>query len=281
MTRILACAVVFSIAATSSLEAQRVPDRKADEAAIRATLGKAVRAHQAGDAELWLQTVTDDAVLMLPGDSARRGIRNIGVAIRQFFATMISQPQVKIEDIQLDGDVAFVRTEARGTLAAKAGGPAMPVNMKELLVMRRQKDASWKAAYMALVPNAGPAVVQAGEPREVLHASAATAKYTASAGSPISSVTLFGDPDADAPNGQFITFPPNVDAGGWHTHSNTVTLVVLNGAYLYRDANGERRVGAGEFLRIPGGHRHWSGSDAQGGVFYLHLLARMDQTAAP
>ena len=99
--------------------------------------------------------------------------------------------------------------------------------------------------------------------------------------SPITLAQLFGDSNADAPHGEFITFPPNFDAGGWHVHTNTVNLVVLKGAYIYRDENGERRVGVGEFIRIPGGHRHWSGSDAkEGAVFYMHQEARMDQRPA-
>jgi quercetin dioxygenase-like cupin family protein len=59
-----------------------------------------------------------------------------------------------------------------------------------------------------------------------------------------------------------------------------VNLVVLKGAFIYRDENGEKRVGPGEFIRIPGGHRHWSGSDAkEGAVFYMHQQERMDQKA--
>jgi quercetin dioxygenase-like cupin family protein len=94
----------------------------------------------------------------------------------------------------------------------------------------------------------------------------------------ITQAQLFGDSNADAPHGEFITFPPNTDTGGWHVHTNAVNLVVLKGAFIYRDENGEKRVGPGEFIRIPGGHRHWSGTDAkEGAVFYMHQQARMDQ----
>jgi mannose-6-phosphate isomerase-like protein (cupin superfamily) len=113
---------------------------------------------------------------------------------------------------------------------------------------------------------------------KVVYMSSATAKYANVPDAPISQAQLFGDANADAPHGEFITFPPNLDAGGWHVHTNTVNLVVLKGAYIYRDASGEKRVGPGEFIRIPGGHRHWSGSDAkEGAVFYMHQQARMDQ----
>ena len=117
----------------------------------------------------------------------------------------------------------------------------------------------------------------ASAPR-VVHASSATARYTKVPDTPITTAKLFGDANVDAPHGEFITFPPNIDTGGWHVHTNTVNLVVLKGAYIYRDENGEKRVGPGEFMRIPGGHRHWSGSDAkEGAVFYMHQTAKMDQ----
>ena len=113
----------------------------------------------------------------------------------------------------------------------------------------------------------------------VVYVSSATAKYSIVPDTRITNVPLFGDANTDAPHGEFITFPPNFDAGGWHVHANTVNLVVLKGAYIYRDENGEKRVGPGEFISIPGGHRHWSGSDAQeGAVFYAHMQAKMDQT---
>ena len=116
---------------------------------------------------------------------------------------------------------------------------------------------------------------------QVVYMSSAKARYVKVPDTPISTAQLFGDADADAPHGEFTTFPPNFDAGGWHVHTNTVNLVVLKGAYIYRDANGEKRVGPGEFLRIPGGHRHWSGGDAKEGVvMYTHQQARMDQKAA-
>ena len=83
----------------------------------------------------------------------------------------------------------------------------------------------------------------------------------------------------DAPT---VTFPPRFDADGWHVHTSTVNIVVLQGAYVYQDEYGERRVGPGEFIRIPGGHRHRSGGDAsEGAVFYMHQDARMDQRPAP
>lgn len=139
------------------------------------------------------------------------------------------------------------------------------------------------AACLCIVTQSIGAQQQQSAPNTpaVVYVSAAKASYAAVPGSAITAAALFGDPNADAPHGQFITFPPNFDAGGWHVHTNTMNLVVLKGAYVFRDEHGEKRVGAGEFLRIPGGLRHWSGSDPrEGAVFYVHQQAKMDQHPA-
>lgn len=287
MSRRVAFALLsFALATAASLGAQRKADPKADEAAIRQFMDQAVAAHHAGSADQWLKLAADDIVIMMEGSPAIHGKADASAFIRNFFATTISGIVANIQKIEVVGDVAIVQTEERGTLTPKASGTPVPVDMKELLVLRRQSDGSWRAARASLTnnaPNAVP-VAQAGAamPKdEVRYASSATARYDLAPGTPIGMAQVFGDANADAPHGELITFPPNFEAGGWHVHSNTLTLVVIKGAYLYRDENGEKRVGPGEVLHIPGGHRHWSGSDAtDGAVFYMHQLAKMDQKEA-
>ena len=62
-----------------------------------------------------------------------------------------------------------------------------------------------------------------------------------------------------------------------HTHTNEVWIVVLKGAYVYKDATGEKRVGPGGFIFEPGGMKHWSGADAHEGVlFYEESSGKFD-----
>jgi len=91
----------------------------------------------------------------------------------------------------------------------------------------------------------------------------------------VSSYVAWGD-TAKGPFGGFTTFRPGFDAG-MHTHTADVLLVVLRGAYLYRDDAGAKRVGPGDFLRIPGGHKHWSGGDRkEGALFYQETFGKFD-----
>jgi quercetin dioxygenase-like cupin family protein len=95
----------------------------------------------------------------------------------------------------------------------------------------------------------------------------------------VSMAVLWGDPDKGA-HGTFTKFAPGYDAGT-HTHTNDVWLVVLKGAYMYKDEAGDKRVGPGEFIRIPGRHKHWSGGDkSDGALFYQEGSGKFDKLEA-
>ena len=98
-------------------------------------------------------------------------------------------------------------------------------------------------------------------------------------GGGVSMAALWGDPDKGA-HGTFTKFEPGFDAG-MHTHTNDVWIVVLKGAYLYKDEAGEKRVGPGDFLLVPGGHKHWSGGDKkEGALFYEEAAGKFDNIPA-
>jgi quercetin dioxygenase-like cupin family protein len=91
----------------------------------------------------------------------------------------------------------------------------------------------------------------------------------------VSTAPIWGDANAGA-HGTFTKFVPGWDAG-LHTHTNDVWIVVIKGAYLYKDEAGEKRVGPGDFLRVPGGHKHWSGGDKkEGALFYEEGADKFD-----
>lgn len=138
------------------------------------------------------------------------------------------------------------------------------------------------AALFALPLPLASAVAQRQQasPREpaITYAAATKLEYKQAAPG-VSTAVAWGDPDKGA-HSAFTRFAPGFDAGV-HTHTNEVTIVVLKGAYLYRDESGEKRVGPGDFLRIPAGHKHWSGGDAtEGAEFYQHSTKKFDQVSA-
>jgi len=91
----------------------------------------------------------------------------------------------------------------------------------------------------------------------------------------VSMAVVWGN-DETGPYGAITRFVPGFDAG-MHTHTNDVRIVVIKGAYLYKDAAGEKRVGPGDFMFIPGGTKHWSGGDAkEGALFFNEMDGKFD-----
>lgn len=83
----------------------------------------------------------------------------------------------------------------------------------------------------------------------------------------VSKALLWGSEET-GPYGALTKFSPGFDAG-MHIHTNDSRIVVIKGAYLYRDNTGEKRVGPGDFISIPGGTKHWSGGDPTEGALFL------------
>jgi mannose-6-phosphate isomerase-like protein (cupin superfamily) len=97
----------------------------------------------------------------------------------------------------------------------------------------------------------------------------------------VSMAAIWGDADKGA-HATFTKFVPGFDAG-IHTHTNDVWIVVLKGAYLYKDDVIDKRlvVGPGSFLRVPSGMKHWSGGDPkEGALFYEESSGKFDSIPA-
>jgi quercetin dioxygenase-like cupin family protein len=111
--------------------------------------------------------------------------------------------------------------------------------------------------------------------KNVIYIAADNATFKPTPGGGASMAMLWGDPDKGV-HGTFTKFEPGYDAA-MHSHTSDVWIVVLKGAYLYKDEGGEKRVGPGDFLRIPGGHKHWSGGDkTEGALFYEEASGKFD-----
>ena len=91
----------------------------------------------------------------------------------------------------------------------------------------------------------------------------------------VSMAALWGDGQQGA-HATYTKFVPGYDAG-MHSHTSDVWIVGIRGAYLYKDDAGEKRVGPGQFLRVPGGKKHWSGGDPkEGALFYEEGSGKFD-----
>ena len=137
--------------------------------------------------------------------------------------------------------------------------------------MKKSATFMLAAAALGIVTLVGVAQAQ----KQVIYASSAKATYKPMPTGGASMGVLAGDPEKGA-HKTFTKFEPGYDAG-MHSHTNDVSIVVIKGAYLYKDEAGEKRVGPGEFLLVPGGHKHWSGGDkTEGALFYEEGSGKFD-----
>jgi quercetin dioxygenase-like cupin family protein len=131
-----------------------------------------------------------------------------------------------------------------------------------------------------LIIAASLSVVQAQKAnKDVIYVSAANATFKTSPTGGASMAAIWGDSEKGA-HATFTKFVPGYDAG-MHSHTSDISIVVIKGAYLYKDEAGEKRVGPGDFLRVAGGHKHWSGGDkTEGALFYEEGSGKFDSTPA-
>lgn len=116
---------------------------------------------------------------------------------------------------------------------------------------------------------------QKSSTKKVVFAAAASADFKPSPSKGVYEAAIWGDMTKGS-HATFTKFDPGYDAGT-HTHTADVTIVVIKGAYLYKDDAGEKRVEPGDYLFVPGGHKHWSGGDkTEGAVFYEEGSGKFD-----
>jgi quercetin dioxygenase-like cupin family protein len=148
--------------------------------------------------------------------------------------------------------------------------------------MRKLLIVSGVAALVVAAASVGVTQAQKASStnkKGVIYVAAGQATFKQSPTAGVSMADLWGDPDQGA-HGTFTKFTPGFDAG-MHTHTSDVWIVVIKGAYLYKDEAGEKRVGPGDFLRVPGGHKHWSGGDkTEGALFYEEASGKFDTVPA-
>lgn len=90
----------------------------------------------------------------------------------------------------------------------------------------------------------------------------------------VSRAVLWGDPER-GPHGALTKFDGGTMQGP-HLHSATIRIVVVSGTFVYKTEDGERRLGPGSYLLIPGGRTHDSGAGAEGVTFFQEATGKFD-----
>jgi uncharacterized protein (TIGR02246 family) len=120
------------------------PDIEADIAAIKELYNQTTLACSTGDAELYLSIFTENAVVMPPGYPAAMGKEELRPMIEGLFGLFDLELPYTVEEVEVIGDRAFVRSSWLYSMTPKEGGETNTSPGKQLDSLKRQSDGSWK-----------------------------------------------------------------------------------------------------------------------------------------
>ena len=115
-----------------------------DQDAIKAVFAQSSLAVKTGDVDLYISIFTDDAMVMPPGFPIARGKEEIQPVIEGLFGMFELELPYTVEDIEIIGDQAYTRSSWEYSMTPKAGGGTTVSIGKEVDILKKQSDGSWK-----------------------------------------------------------------------------------------------------------------------------------------
>lgn len=137
---LLLCACSSSREKTTSTKAE-------DVAAITAVSEARAEAFNESNAQGIAIHFTEDAILMAPGEPAMQGREAVAAYYQSIFDKYEPVLESYYEEVEVSGDMAYGRGEAKVTLTPKSGGPTTTSTSKYLNILQRQSDGSWQTTH--------------------------------------------------------------------------------------------------------------------------------------
>lgn len=115
----------------------------------RVSIAELLRKHDAtlesGDTQGLFALMTDDYVEMAAGTPPLEGKDAARKSLDEFLArNLMTTFKSDIRDIRVSGDWAYVRADNAQLVTQKSDGIARAINGKQMLLLHREKDGSWK-----------------------------------------------------------------------------------------------------------------------------------------
>lgn len=139
-------ALLFLAAACAPAPATPPDTSAQDRAAIDAVRDAWVAGYNAADADALANLFTEDAIAMPAEQPTITGRAAIRQHYADTFAAGKGTASVTPQETQLMGDWAYDLGTFSGTFTPAAGGDAMSVEGRYIVVLQRQTDGSWKIA---------------------------------------------------------------------------------------------------------------------------------------
>ena len=144
---LLLCTMLLAAACGTTPAPQPAATAAPDPAPINDLRSRFEAAYNAGDAAAVTALYTDDAVSLPDRHAAVQG----KAALQQYFQEVFAQYNAKLTlmspDLEITDDIAHETGAYSMTVTPKAGGNAMTITGKYLIVLKRQADGSWKVHH--------------------------------------------------------------------------------------------------------------------------------------
>ena len=122
---------------------QNLPDAEAVERQWR----RVIATFEDGDVDAFMALTTEDVVLMPPGESTLSSREAVRSLMEDFLGTFaIELERVSIDETVVAGGWALVRDTYVSILTPRSGGETVRARGKNVWILRRQPDGSWKVA---------------------------------------------------------------------------------------------------------------------------------------
>ncbi len=215
---LLAMAVACRPAAESGEETASSTD---EYAIIYQTMESMAATWNAADLEASRMFFAVEFTQMPPGEVARVGLDAVNAVWVQFLDENTDVWEPSITEVQIVGDLAFVRGSARDTATPKAGGEPLSAESNALWIFKRLADGSWKMIFEYWVPKGDTADLADLAPASPNDENAAiyelmeTMAATWNAGDLEANLALFTDDFAQMPPGEDVRVGIDTMAGIW------------------------------------------------------------------
>ena len=146
MKIILASILLLFAGQHTALAQETASSEMAEKCAIEKLILSFPEALKAADISKVLPLFTSDAVVMPNNAPTMKGTQQIEGLFTNLFKKMSLDMQYIVDEVIIDGDYAFVRTNSKGNNVVLANGENMPLNNKELLVVHKD-NGEWKITH--------------------------------------------------------------------------------------------------------------------------------------
>jgi uncharacterized protein (TIGR02246 family) len=118
-----------------------------DKEMITAISAQRAKAFREGNAAGIAVHFADSCVLMAPGKPVSKGTMAVKEYYQSIFNEYLADLESRYEEVEVSGNLAYGRGEAKVTLIPRNGGDTLISTAKYLNILKKQADGVWKTTH--------------------------------------------------------------------------------------------------------------------------------------